>query len=129
MNNKALRLPIILVALLAMVGVIQLFRPKEKLEPKPFRDASTVETFDASKVGNNVMINGMTAAQYAAGSNSPLPLSQTNPQSWSLTDLKIQGSGGATTLVFNDGSTRLVTPDLLKQLPRAIQRNVSYEGE
>jgi hypothetical protein len=129
MNNKALRLPIILVALIAMVSVIQLFRPKERLEPKPFRDASTVETFDASQVSNNVTINGMSAAQYAAGSSNTLPISQTNPQSWSLTDLKIRGSGSSTTLVFNDGSTRLVTPELLKQLPQAVQRNVSYEGE
>jgi hypothetical protein len=129
MSNKALRLPIILVALLAMASIIQMFRPKEKLEPKPFRDSSTIETFDASKVGSNVTINGLTAAQYAAGTPSALPLSQTNPKSWSLTDVKIQGSGSTTTLVFSDGSTRLLTPELLRQLPQALQRNVSYERD
>jgi hypothetical protein len=129
MNNKALRLPIILVALMAMVGVIQMFRPRERLEPEPFRDASTVETFDASSVGSNVTINGMTAAQYAAAPANALPLSQTNPKSWSLTNLNIQGSGSTTTLVFSDGSTRLLTPELLRQLPQEIQRNVTYEGE
>jgi hypothetical protein len=129
MNNKALRLPIILFALMAMVGVIQMFRPKERLEPKPFRDASEVATFDASMVGNNVTINGMTAAQYAAQPNNALPLSQTPPQSWSLQDLTIRGTGATRTLVFRDGSTRALTPTLLALLPHDIQRNVTYDGQ
>jgi hypothetical protein len=128
MTNKALRLPIILLALIMMGAVIQFFRPHKKLEAKPFRDASTVETFEASQVSGNIIINGHKASEFNSEVSSYRPLSLGQPQSWNVTDIqRIEGKGNGSILVFSDGSTRDVTPAIYKQLPSAIQVRLGYE--
>jgi hypothetical protein len=128
MNNKALRLPIILLALIMMGGVIQFFRPHKKLEAKPFRDPSSVETFEASEAGSNITINGHKASELTTTTSSYKPLSLNQPQSWNVTDIqRIEGKGSSSVLVFSDGSTRDVNPSIYKQLPSAIQTRISYE--
>jgi hypothetical protein len=127
MTNKALRLPIILLALMVMGGMIQWLRPKN-LEPKPFRDASNVETFNASQTGNNVIINGHKMSDLANTESSYKTINF--QKAWNLSDIQhIEGRGGKQILVFVDGSTREVTPLLYKQLPGNIQVRLSYERQ
>lgn len=130
MNNKALRLPIILVALMAMVGVIQAFRPKERLEPAPYRDATQVETFDASKADGNLILDGQRAADLVnAPAQRPQLKSLTPPHSWSMADIdSIEKVGSRTTLVFIDGSRRDLNASLYQQLPGELQVRVGYEA-
>ena len=128
MNNKALRLPIILVALMAMVWVIQTFRPHKRLEPTPYRDTAAVATFDASKTDRNLLVNGQRASELTPAGRTTLK-SLLNPSSWSLSDIdSIEKVGSRTTLVFIDGSRRDINPSLYQQLPGDLQVRVSYEG-
>ncbi len=130
MSNKALRLPIILLALIIMGSVVQAFRPKEKLEAKPFRDPSTVETFKVNQVGDNITINGHNVSDLVNQPSSYRPLSLAQPKSWNVSDIqRIEASGSSNILVFTDGSTQNVTSAIYKQLPSAIQVRLSYDRQ
>lgn len=127
MTNKALRLPIILLALLVMGGVIQQFRPKQPLEAKPFRDASSIQTFDITQTPGNLSINGHNPSDISTLQAAYRPLSL--QQSWSPTDIqRIEAKGNKRILVFTDGSMQEVTPSIFKQLPASIQVRLSYHG-
>jgi hypothetical protein len=128
MSNKALRLPIILLTLMIMAGIIQAVRPKGRLEPKPFRDASTVETFNASSTTGNITINGHNISEINSMETTYKPMSL--QKSWNPTDIKrIEGNGSKQILVFIDGSTREVNPSLFKLLPGSIQARLSYDRD
>lgn len=130
MNNRALRLPIMLLAIIVLFAVVQAFRPREKLVAKPFRDPAQIETFEATKVGDNIIINGHKASEFAEAIPNYKPLSLSQPQSWDVSDIqRIEAKGSFSTLVFTDGSTRDVTAAIYNQLPSAIQVRLSYDRQ
>jgi hypothetical protein len=74
MSNKALRLPIILVALMAMAGIINWLRPHTKVEAPTRSSTLEVEAFDpneAVSATTKVTINGLSQADYAARAKYP----------------------------------------------------------
>ena len=130
MSNKALRLPIILLALIIMVSVVQAFRPKEKLETQLFRDPNIVETFKVTQTGDNITINGHKASEFVNQTSSYKPLSLAQPKNWNVSDIqRIEVKGSNHTLVFTDGSTQTVTSIIYQQLPSAIQVRLSYDRQ
>ncbi len=128
--NKALRLPIILVALMLLVGVAMMFRPKTTLVVRD-GNATATEQFDPDKLGPNMVINGRKVSEYATLESAPpaSPISMKDPKTWSLASVSlIRGVSGKTMIYFVDGSSREVTASLLKVLPGDLQTRLTYEG-
>jgi hypothetical protein len=119
MRQKALRLPLMLIGLMVMVGVIQFFRPHTTVvsaPPRPYRDASTVTMVET------------TTSLVTNTARPSLPLNMQQANSWTLDNVAaITKTGSTTVLIFTDGSSRSVTPALLKQLPSILQTRVSYD--
>ncbi len=129
---KAFRLPVVLVALMAMVGIINWLRPNTKIEPTR---SSTLEAkaFDPAKADRGVTINGVSQAEYEAQlseqQNREL-IAYKKPAEWTSADVtSIGGQGGNVVLVFRDGSRREVTPALYSQLPGELQTKVGYSRD
>jgi hypothetical protein len=132
---KVLRLPVILVALMAMAGIINWLRPHTKVEPPTRSSTLEVAAFnpDEATSDTNITINGVSQVEYETQlgeQETQLPIAFTKPNEWTSGDItSIQGQGGKTTLVFRDGSTREVTPTLYSQLPGDLQTKVGYSRE
>jgi hypothetical protein len=130
---KALRLPVILVALMAMAGIINWLRPHTKVEPPTRSSTLEVEAFDPDKEVSGLTINGMSQAEYEAQvkeQNTQPLIAFKKPNEWTSADItSIKGQGSKTILVFRDGSTREVTPVLYSQLPGNLQTKVGYSRE
>lgn len=130
---KVLRLPVILVALMAMIGIINWLRPHTRVEPPTRSSTLEVEAFDPDKAVSGITINGVSQAEYEAQikeqTAQPL-IAFKKPSEWTSADItSVQGQGGKTILVFRDGSSREVTPVLYSQLPGTIQTKVGYSRE
>lgn len=129
---KAFRLPVILVALMAMVGIINWLRPHTKVEPPTRSSTLEVEAFDPDEASSSdsLTINGMSQADYEAQlreQNTKELIAYKKPSEWTSADITaITGQGSKTILEFSDGSTREVTSILYSQLPGDIQTKVGY---
>ena len=132
---KVLRLPVILVALMAMVGIINWLRPHTKVEPPTRSSTLEVEAFDPEEAtaNTNITINGVSQVEYETQleeQNTQLPIAFKKPYEWTLGDVtSVRDQGSKTILVFRDGSTREVTPTLYSQLPGNLQTKVGYSRE
>jgi hypothetical protein len=129
--NKALRLPIILVALMLLVGIAMLFRPKTGLVVHNGNAEATAEHFDPNKLDPDMVINGRKVSEYATLEPAPLasPISAKDPKTWSGASVSlIKGVNGKTLIYFVDGSSREVTPTLVKLLPGELKTRLTYEG-
>jgi hypothetical protein len=136
MSNKALRLPIILVALMAMAGIINWLRPHTKVEAPTRSSTLEVEAFDsneAASANTNITINGLSQAEYAAQNseqNLQQPIALKKPNQWTSADITlVKSQGSKTILVFRDGSSREVTAALYNQLPGSLQTQVGYSRD
>ena len=130
--SKALRLPVILVALMAMGGIISWLRPHTKVEPPARSSVLEVEAFNPAKASSNITINGLSQAEYAAQvqEQSKKLVGFQDPHTWTSADITLVGSkNGKTLLTFRDGSSREVTSALYNQLPGDIQIKVGYSRE
>jgi hypothetical protein len=130
--NKALRLPIILVALMLMIWIGWSFRPKTNMVVRDGNTATaTTERFDPDKLDPDMVIDGRKVSEYAPLETTPLesPISAKDPKNWSLVSVSlIKATNGKTMIYFIDGSSREVTPNLVKLLPSELQTRLSYEG-
>jgi hypothetical protein len=128
MNNKALRLPIILVALMLMVSIAWNFRPKTTMTVRD--NSAPTETFNPDKLDPNMVIDGRKVSDYATLESTQTPgLSAGDPKTWTAAHISmIKTVNGTTILYFVDGSSRPVTPTLVKLLPSEVQLRLSYEG-
>ncbi len=127
--NKALRLPVILVALMLIAWIGLSFRPKTALVIRE-GEAATNETFDADTMGPDTIINGRKVSEYATLATTSQPsISAKDPKTWSSATVSlIKASNGKTTIYFVDGSSREVSANLLKLLPGDLQTRLNYEG-
>ncbi|MGL4609861.1 MAG: hypothetical protein ACRCYY_09275 [Trueperaceae bacterium] len=129
--SKALRLPIILVALMLMFGIISWLRPRATVEPPVRSSTVEVESFEPEKANDLVRINGLSETGYAAQvqeQSKTTPLALQKPDVWTPAYIRsIESQGNKTIIVFVDDSTREVTPTLYQQLPSALKDRMDYE--
>jgi len=75
--------------------------------------------------GPEILINGKHVSDYAAPKAKVLAYE--DPRRWQLAQVaRIDRIGSRIVLVFTDGSSREVSPTLIKQLPGELQVRVSY---